>query len=107
MSNLWLIFGMGLVTFLVRYVPFALAGKFELPGTAKTALQFVPPAVLTAIVLPSVLLRSGGQVQLDLSNPYLVGAAITFLGGLYSKNLVITSTLGVVGFYACRWFFQG
>ncbi|MEW5958423.1 MAG: AzlD domain-containing protein, partial [Chloroflexota bacterium] len=52
MNELYLIGGMALVTFAIRYSMFALAGRVEFPARLRRALHYVPPAVLTAIIVP-------------------------------------------------------
>lgn len=70
MNEWWLILGMMLVTFLPRYVPLALAGRVHLPGWLRQALEFVPIAVLTAIVVQVVWVRPTG-LDARIDNPYL------------------------------------
>ena len=48
----------GLVTYLTRLSFIALLGRFELPPLAARALRFVPPAVLSAIILPELVLKA-------------------------------------------------
>jgi len=45
-----LVVAMMLVTFIPRFLPFALAGRLKLPPLLVKALSFVPIAILTAIV---------------------------------------------------------
>ena len=83
--------GMFLVTFGIRYSMFAVAGRFEFPRPLIEALRYVPPAVLTAIIVPSVLIPNGETVDLSLSNAYIVGAmglvgAALFIGVFFAKQ---------------------
>ena len=50
MNEFLLVGGMFLVTFLVRYLPFGLAGSLQIPEPLERALRYVPVAVLMAIV---------------------------------------------------------
>jgi branched-subunit amino acid transport protein len=55
--NYWLILiGMGLVTFGTRLLPIVLLGRIEIPVVVQRALRFVPPAVLSAIIAPELLM---------------------------------------------------
>jgi len=63
MTEVYLIGGMTLVTFLIRYTMFAVAGRFEFPALFERGLRYVPPAVLTAIIVPAVLIPKGDQIQ--------------------------------------------
>jgi uncharacterized membrane protein len=46
---------MAVITFATRYAGVFLAGKFVLKGRAKAAFEAIPPAVLMAVIAPSVL----------------------------------------------------
>ena len=65
-----LILGMMLVTFGTRYPIMALLSKRQLPDQFKLALEYVPPAVLVAIIVPEVLAPSG-DLYLSFSNSAL------------------------------------
>ena len=97
-----MILGMFAVTFSVRYVLFATAGRFHFPVWAQDALSFVPPAVLTAIVIPAVLAPKG-QVWFDLSNPYLLAGVVALLIGLWRQNLLLTICLSMAVFLLLKF----
>jgi branched-subunit amino acid transport protein len=97
MAEFQLITGMVLVTFLVRYPLLAVSGRVKLPPRLLQALNYVPPAVLTAIVVPVVLVE-GDQLWLGLGNPRLVGAIATIGIGLWKKNLLLTIVVGMATF---------
>src|SRR5207302_6158295 len=52
-NEVLLIAGMALVTLAIRYPLLALVGKVSLPEPVLRALKYVPPAVLTAIIVPA------------------------------------------------------
>ena len=58
-NEVLLILGMALVTFATRYPVLAWFSKRPLPERFKAALNYVPAAVLTAIIVPAVLAPSG------------------------------------------------
>lgn len=101
MNELLLILGMTLVTFGVRYPVLALVGRLRLPDTVTRALKYVPPAVLTAIVVPAVLLRDG-QLAVSLDNAYLVAAVIAAGIAWRTRSLLWTIGLGFAVFLAWR-----
>ena len=80
--NEWLLIGMmALVTYLPRYIPFALAGKVAMPSTLERALDFVPVAVLTSIIAQTALVTDG-SVNFSLTNVWpccALPAALTHL----------------------------
>ena len=57
-----LVAGMFLVTFGVRYPVLALVSRVTLPPAVLGALKFIPPAVLTAIIVPAVLQPQGQRL---------------------------------------------
>lgn len=103
MNNWWLIGGMALVTVLIRYPLLALSGRIQLSPAMVKALAFVPPAVLTAIVVPAVLIPDGETLQLGLGNPRLVAALGCIAIGLWRQNLLLTIVGGMVLFWLCQW----
>lgn len=58
--SIWLVMLLGgLITFGLRFsLIYLLAeGRFEVPETMRRALHYVPPAVLSAIIVPELLLH--------------------------------------------------
>jgi branched-subunit amino acid transport protein len=96
-----MILGMTGVTFGIRYFLFALAERVRMAPWIEASLKFIPPAVLSAIILPAVLLPRG-EWELSLSNPYLVAAAVTTAAGALTKNLLATIAIGLSAFFAFR-----
>lgn len=101
MSELLLILGMALVTFGVRYPMLAIIGRLQLPDTALRALRYVPLAVLTAIIVPAILMP-GGDIDLRPENTYLVGGIIAALVAWRTKNLLLTIIVGMGAFLLWR-----
>lgn len=103
--EIYMVAGMALVTFGIRYILFPISGRFKFPKLFEQGLRYVPPAVLTAIIVPSVLMPNGGALNLKLSNPYLIGAlAACIIGGLF-KNLLLTIVSSMVVFLGAQWVF--
>jgi branched-subunit amino acid transport protein len=103
MDHLWMVTGMALVTFLIRYSLLALSGRFTLPAGVRNALRYVPPAVLTAIIVPAAVYPDGHHLQLTYANPYLMGAIATAAIGWASKNLLVTIVAGMGSFIVWQW----
>ncbi|MEF8698391.1 MAG: AzlD domain-containing protein [Candidatus Accumulibacter sp. UW26] len=99
-----MIAGMVAVTFGIRYVLFAVADRIRLAPWIEGALKFIPPAVLTAITLPAVLLPKG-EWYLSPANPYLVAALLSLAAGLLTRNLLATIAIGLAGFVVHRFVF--
>ncbi len=103
MNELALIFGMFVVTFGIRYLMFAFANNTKFPAWLESALSFVPPAVLTAIVVPAVLIPGGEEIEFQLQNPYLTAAIFSFFVAVVTKNLLKTIAFGLLFFLVLKW----
>lgn len=102
-----LILGMALINLAIRYPVYLLADRFRFPGLIERALNFVPAAVLTAIIVPAVVYPNGPQAQLDWHNPFLDAAVFTAIISYATRNLLATIVLGMGAFLALRWWFGG
>jgi len=94
--NIWLVFLLGgLLTFGMRFIFIYLLGRFEVPEMMRRALRFVPPAVLSAIVIPELVIRSG-QIDVSLMNFRLLAGAAAVLVAWKTKNTLLTILGGIV-----------
>ncbi len=105
LNEICMVAGMTMVTFAIRYIMFPISGRFQFPKLFEQGLRYVPPVVLTAIIVPSVLMPGGGALNLKLSNPYLIGAlAACVMAGVF-KNLLLTIVMSMVVFLGAQWVF--
>lgn len=102
MNEFWLIFGMFLITFGIRFVMFAFAGKITFPIWMQQSLKFVPPAVLTAIIVPAVVMPLG-EIDLSVTNVYLLAAIISVIISLITKSLLKTIFFGMLVFLLLKF----
>ena len=86
------VLGMAAVTFGVRFSFFVLGDRVTFPNWVRRALHYVPVAVLTAIVVPMVLLPDGTHWQLDWRNAWLVGALTS--GVMSWRRLPLLAAIG-------------
>lgn len=91
----------GLLTFGIRLSFIALLGHVALPPVLTRALRFVPPAVLSAIVLPELVLRDGA-LDLDLANARLVAGALAALVAWRTRNVVLTIAVGMAALWTVQ-----
>ena len=97
--NYWLIIiAMGVVTFGIRWLPIVLLGRIEIPLVVQRALRFVPPAVLSAIIAPE-LLMSSGQVNLSLGNARLIAGVLATVVAWRTKNVLLTIAVGMIALW--------
>ena len=95
------ILGMAAVTFLTRFTSFAVMRQVKLPERLFRWLQYIPISILTALIVPEVLLRHG---RLDLSpgNSYLVAAVVAIVVARRAKNVLLTVGSGLVTVFLMR-----
>ena len=98
LSEVGLILGMTLVTFAIRYPVLAMSGRLRLPPRWLQALNYVPPAVLTAIVVPAIVVQDD-SLWLGWQNPRLIGAIAALASGRWRKNLLLTIVIGMAAFW--------
>lgn len=103
MNELVLILGMMAVTVVVRYPVLALVGRFNMPTSIYRALRYVPVAVLTAISVPEIL-TPGGEFSLSYTNAHLVAGVVATIAAWWTQNLLITIVLGMLVFFAWKFF---
>ena len=58
--------GMAIVTYLCRATGLLLAGRLHLEGRALAAFEAIPPAVLTAVIAPTVLVTGPAETVAGL-----------------------------------------
>lgn len=95
MSDWILIIGMMILTFGPRYLPMALAGKFRLSPLLQQALNFVPIAVLTAIIAQTSLIHDG-KLHMATDNHYLYALIAALLTAWITKHTFLTIIIGLV-----------
>jgi branched-subunit amino acid transport protein len=94
--NIWLIFLLGgLLTFAMRFSFIYAFGRFSVPPALHRALRFVPPAVLSAIVFPAVLMPDD-RLELGLGNHRLLAAAVAVLVALWTRKTLPTIVAGMI-----------
>lgn len=94
--NLWLIFALGgLITFAMRFSFIYAFGRIRIPRPVHRALRFVPPAVLSAIIFPEVLLTNG-RLDVGLGNHRMAAATVAVLVALWTKKTLPTIAAGMV-----------
>ena len=92
---IFLILGMGLVTYLPRWIPLISLTRRKLPDFFVEWLDLIPAAILSAILLPA-LLTTGEPRHLEFLQPGLFVAVPTFLFALRTKSLGGTVVVGML-----------
>jgi len=93
--SLWLVIvGMGAITYGLRLSMIVFFGRVKMPEALRRALRFVPPAVLSAIVLPELLIP-GGTFSLSLGNARLAAGILAAAVAWRTRNVFLTIGVGM------------
>lgn len=101
MANWTLILGMLAITFAIRYSLFAFP-NLQFPPLVRQGLHYVPTAVLTAIVVPGMLLPDGEHWAVGLDNAYLLAGLATIAIAALTRHLLATIAGGLLVFFLLR-----
>lgn len=101
---LLLFLGMGIVTYIPRWLPLILLSRRRMPEWLSQWLDLIPAAVLSALILPELVL-SGTPRHLSMANPELLVAVPTFIFAWKSRSLAGTVIFGMALFWLCGRFF--
>ncbi|WP_416047614.1 AzlD domain-containing protein [Cupriavidus basilensis] len=78
--------GAGLATFLIRLSFIAVEGRVRLPSWFRTALQFVPAAMLSALIAPDLLMRDG-HVDIGPGNARLAAGLVAIVIAARTRSI--------------------
>lgn len=92
---LLLFVGMGLVTYIPRWLPLIYLAHRRLPQWLIDWLSLIPVAILSALLAP-ILLTQDGPRTLDLTKPELLIAVPTFFIAWKTKSLGGTVIAGML-----------
>ena len=98
----WVMLACGLLTFAARFVMFSDIAPKKLPGWSENVLSFVPVAVLTAIIVPSVMIGMDGTPQLA-GNPRLPAVLFAIIVAWFSRSVLATIASGLVTMWCLNW----
>jgi branched-subunit amino acid transport protein len=91
-----------LVTLALRFSFLGTLKPHALPERLRVALQYVPPAVFAAIVLPQVLVRDGA-LDAGLDNPRIAAALVAIAVARLTRSMVWTIVAGMVALWVAQW----
>ncbi|HWR43007.1 AzlD domain-containing protein [Sporomusa sp.] len=97
-----IIVGMAAVTFFTRFGAVALLKKTGLPTWFERWLKHLPTAVLTALIVPSLILPQG-RVDFSLNNHYLLAGILAAVVAYTFRNAILTMGLGLMAILSLRW----
>ena len=93
----WMILGMGLVTYIPRMIPFVLFKGKELPPFIQGVLKNVPFATLGALIFPAILLIQKNDIWYGV-----LGAVAAFIAAFLGANVIIVvlGSIAVLSIYS-------
>ncbi|MFP4477398.1 MAG: AzlD domain-containing protein [Desulfatibacillaceae bacterium] len=100
---LLIVLGMGLVTYIPRLLPLLFFSRRDVPDWFADWLEFVPPAILSALLIPSLVAADTG---IDFTRRELWVALPTFAVSWFTKSLGGTVLAGMA-FYWLSGLFWG
>ncbi len=104
--SLWLtISAAGILTYATRLSFIMFYGKINMPSLVERALRFVPPAVLTAIFFPELLLAEG-NLFISFGNARLLAGMLAILVAWRTKNVTYTIVLGMLTLWILQFLFR-
>jgi branched-subunit amino acid transport protein len=94
---IWMIIGMGLVTYIPRMMPFVLFKGKELPPFIQGVLKNVPYATLGALIFPAILFIQKGDIWYGV-----LGAAAAFIIAFLGANVIVVvlGSIAVLALYS-------
>ncbi|WP_268912277.1 AzlD domain-containing protein [Lentilactobacillus sp. SPB1-3] len=92
----------GIVTWLLRVVPFGIVKNVKISKGVMSFLSFVPVAILSAIFMESLLVyNSGTWPAINIEN--LIASVPTIISGVISKSLMVVVIVGVISMACVRF----
>ena len=101
---IWLVMIVGgMFTFGTRFVMLSGWVAHGLPRWLIDALAFVPIAVLTAILVPAVLIDPATQQIIVIGNTRIVAAVVATIIALLTRNVIATISSGLATLWFVQW----
>ena len=101
---IWLVMIVGgIFTFGTRFVMLSGWVAHGLPRWLIDALAFVPIAVLTAILVPAVLIDPATQQIIVIGNARVVAAVVATIIALLTRNVIATISSGLATLWFVQW----
>src|SRR6202008_4118781 len=96
---LWLIIiCTGVITYTMRLSFIMFFGNREIPPRLLHILRFVPMAVLSAIILPQLVLPAS-TIDLSLQNPRWIAGGFAAIVAWRTRNVLLTIAVGMVALW--------
>jgi branched-subunit amino acid transport protein len=99
MKYFLLMLGMAVITYAIRSAVFVFGERLSFPPLMRTALNFVPVTVLTAIIVPMTFAPHGGGAELTWRNSQLVAALVALGVCAVTRKPLLTIAASLAVFF--------
>jgi branched-subunit amino acid transport protein len=89
-----IIFGMALITFLIRYLPFIAFRKLQFGGLVGRFLNYLPPAIIGGLLFQSLFIRNKSLFFQGIDST-MIAAIVSTVVAVITKSLLLTVIAGV------------
>lgn len=96
-----IILGMAAVTFLTRFGAQAVFRRTGIPSWFNRWFKHVPTGILTALIVPAILLPQG-RLDLTYHNPYLIAGIIATVVAYFVRSVPLTMGVGLLAIILLR-----
>ena len=104
MNNFWItMLIVGMLTFGIRLSFIVILERWQPPAIIQRALRFVPIAVLSAIIVPELILP-GGTLDISLGNLRLLAGIVAIFVAWQTQNIIWTIIAGMGVLLALQYF---
>ena len=93
----------GIITFSTRFSMFNKSIAKKMPDWVETPLHYVPIALLTAIIVPEVLINEGTINFSIFENLRIMAACFAVFIALISRNVIATIASGLICLWLLQW----
>ena len=94
----------GIVTLIIRVVPFLMISRIQLSETVIKWLSFIPITLFTALILDGIIEQQEGVAGYTLNIPFVLVTIPTVLLH-FTRSLTTTILVGIVLIAGLRFFF--
>lgn len=83
-------------TYLIRMIPFVLAGKKITNRFVRSFLYYIPYAVLTAMTIPAIFYATTSVISAT------VGLVVAILLAYFEKSLMVVASFACIAVFLCE-----
>lgn len=96
-SQLTLIIGMAVVTFLPRFLPLLVLSNREVPKKLAKWMAFIPVAIFSALVFSDIFFWNSKLNVNPVENVKLIPSIFVFYIAYKTQNLLLSMIIGILG----------